>query len=265
MLGRITISASAPLKVHTYTAPEDGWNVNSHLIELPTQVLVVDAQYTLTYAGEVLSYAKTLGKPINRLYITHYHPDHLLGAAAFSAPIYALSEVNKKIEQVGDRIAAEEHEKMGSVVPLQAQRANYAVIPGMVTIDEITMESIHLRHAETEDALMIGFPDQAILITQDLIYNRVHAFFAERAFDSWSESLRACQKLSYGKLLPGHGDPGDLSLCDDTLQYLAVAREVLSVASDAVDLKRRMNAAFPDFGARVLLDHQMRFLFPSTL
>jgi len=38
--------------------------VNTHIIELPTQLLVVDAQYTLTFASEVVRYAETLEKPI---------------------------------------------------------------------------------------------------------------------------------------------------------------------------------------------------------
>ena len=44
--------------------------------------------------------------------------------------------------------------------------------------------------------------------------------------------------------------------------YLSVARAALSEARDAHDLKRRLIAAFPQFGGRALLDHQMRFLFP---
>src|SRR5262245_6441656 len=72
--------------IHTFTAPEHGWCVTSHVIELPSQLIVVDPQYTLPLAGEVVDYANDLKKPISRLYITHYHPDHLLGAAAFDAP-----------------------------------------------------------------------------------------------------------------------------------------------------------------------------------
>src|ERR1700728_1843016 len=111
MLGAITVTQADGLRIHTYTAPEEGWVVNTHVIELPTQLIVIDAQYTLTYAREVLGYAGTLGKPIARLYISHFHPDHLLGAAAFTDPIYALPEVRAKIDAVGDRVAAEEHEK----------------------------------------------------------------------------------------------------------------------------------------------------------
>ena len=117
MLGTISMTRSDGVGVHTYTAPQDGWCVNTHIFELARQLLVLDAQYMLKYAREVLGYATTLGKPITRLYISHYHPDHLLGAAAFSAPIYALPEVKAKIEAAGDRVAAEEHEKHGDLIP----------------------------------------------------------------------------------------------------------------------------------------------------
>ena len=113
MEGQIHITQTNGFRVHTFTAPERGWHVNSHIIEFPSQLLVVDAQYLLPYAREVVAYSQQLKKPLTRLYITHYHPDHLLGAAAFSAPIYALRQVIAKIKVVGDR---EEHEKFGDEV-----------------------------------------------------------------------------------------------------------------------------------------------------
>jgi glyoxylase-like metal-dependent hydrolase (beta-lactamase superfamily II) len=263
MLGKACITTSGGVRVHTYTAPEDGWHVNTHVIELPTQLIVIDAQYTLTYAGDVLGYAKNLGKPVTRLYVSHYHPDHLLGAVAFSVPMYALSEVELRIKAVGDRVAAEEHEKHGDVIPSRARRPDQIVKPGLETIDGIRFEFFLSQHAETENALMVGLPEQGILITQDLIYNQVHVFIGERAFESWAAALGKYRELPYGIVLPGHGAPGGPELYDAMLNYLSVAREALSQAEDAADLKGRLIAAFPEFGGRVLLDHQMRFLFPA--
>lgn len=101
MLGSITVTEREELKVHAYSAPEDGWAVNTHDIELADQLVVIDAQYTLVFANRVVAYAATLNRPISQLYVTHYHPDHLLGVAVFSTPIFGLSEV-AKIEQLGD-------------------------------------------------------------------------------------------------------------------------------------------------------------------
>jgi glyoxylase-like metal-dependent hydrolase (beta-lactamase superfamily II) len=263
VLGQIVLTRSGGLCIHTYTAPDDGWCVNSHIIETANCLIVVDAQYTLTYAREVAAYAAGVGKPITRLYITHYHPDHLLGAPAFSCPIYALASVAAKIDAVGHRIAAEEREKHGDAIPLRAERPSRIVAPGIETIDGVRFESLHLQHAETQDALMVGFPDHGVLITQDLIYNGVHVFIAERAFDGWATALQRVQALDYDTLLPGHGTPGGPELYGAMSHYLETAREALATAGSGAELKSRLIAAFPDHRAQVLLDHQMRFLFPN--
>lgn len=264
MLGEMTATqCGGGVRIHTYTAPEGGWRVNTHLIELPTQIIAVDGQYTLRYAREVVDYIRTLGKPLARLYVTHYHPDHLLGAAAFAAPLFALAEVKAKIGLVGDRVAAEEHAKLGDIIPERAERPSRIVAPGTEVIEGTPFEFLGLRHAETEDALMIGLPDHRVLITQDLIYNAVHVFIGERAFDSWGAALNSCRALPYNRILPGHGAPGGPELYDGMAHYLSVARAALSEASDPADLKRRLIAAFPEFAGRALLDHEMRFLFPA--
>src|SRR5208282_4707856 len=116
MLGTWAATRTELPIVHTFTAPEDGWLVTSHIIELPSQLLVVDAQYTLPFAREVARYAVGLGKPLTRLYVTHYHPDHLLGAAVFDTPLYTLASVADKIRVAGDRVAREEHEKIGNEI-----------------------------------------------------------------------------------------------------------------------------------------------------
>jgi len=263
MLGTITMSKHNEARVHTYTAPEDGWCVNTHIIELATQFLVVDAQYTLPYAREVLNYMRTLGKPISRLYVTHYHPDHLLGAVVFETPIYALAEVKAKIEAVGDRVAAEEHEKRGNIIAPHAERPTQVVGPGFETIDGVNLEFIRLQHAETENALMIALPDHGILITQDLVYHQVHVFVGEKAFDTWASAIREYRKRDFKQILPGHGAPGGPDLYDGMLHYLSVAREEFSKSQNGADLKRRLVAAFPDYGGLLMVDHEMHFLFPQ--
>lgn len=263
MLGEIALTRSGELCVHTYTAPDNGWCVNSHIVETANELVVVDAQYTLTYAREVVAYAAELGKPITRLYITHYHPDHLLGAPAFSCPIHALACVAAKIDAVGDRIAAEEHEKLGDLIPQCAERPSRIVAPGIEAIDGVRFEFLHLQHAETRDSLMVGFPDHGVLITQDLIYNRVHVFIGERAFDGWTAALQRTQALNYDTLLPGHGSPSGPELYGAMARYLETARDALSQSGSGAELKSRLIAAFPDYAGQVLLDHQMRFLFPK--
>src|SRR5277367_5627824 len=138
----------------------------SHIIELPSQLLVVDAQYTLPLACEVARYAAGLGKPLTRLYVTHYHPDHLLGAAVFDAPLYTLTSVADKIRVAGDRVAREEHEKVGDDIPTAARQPDRRIREGDEVVDGVRLQFRRLEGAETEDALTIALPDANAVIVQ---------------------------------------------------------------------------------------------------
>lgn len=261
MSGTWTISRRPSLSIHTFTAPEEGWLVNSHIVELPSQLLVIDSQYTLPFAGEVVSYAAKLNKPLTRLYVTHYHPDHLLGASAFNAPLCALSSVADKIAAVGDRVASEEHEKVGDDIPNRARRVDRLIEEGEEIIDGVRLTHLRLRSAETEDALVIGFPDARTVVVQDLVYNRVHPFFGERRFATWRAALSEYRKLPYDLVLPGHGMPGGVEIYDRMLDYIDIAEDALAKASGRVDFRRRLLERFPGHGGVKIADHQLRFLF----
>ncbi|MFF2128248.1 hypothetical protein ACFVW1_23145 [Streptomyces olivochromogenes] len=102
MHGTITVIGKDPVRIHSYTAPEDGLDVTTQLIETPSRIIAVDAQFVLAYADEVTAYAKGLGKPIDRLVVSHAHPDHYQGAARFGVPVHALPETTAEIVAMGE-------------------------------------------------------------------------------------------------------------------------------------------------------------------
>jgi glyoxylase-like metal-dependent hydrolase (beta-lactamase superfamily II) len=260
--GTWTLTRNIVAPIHTFTAPEEGWLVTSHIIELPTQLLVVDAQYTLPFAREVARYATGLKKPLTRLYVTHYHPDHLLGAAVFEAPLFTLERVAAKIGKVGDRVAREEHEKIGDDIPVTARQPDVRVPEGVEIIDGVRVEHLSVRGAETEDAMALALPDAGAIIVQDLVYDRSHLFLGERDFAGWRATLRQYRALPYDVVLPGHGLPGGKGLYDEMITYLDFAEEALKDSRDAGEFKRRLLDRFPTHGCHKVLDHQLRFLFP---
>jgi glyoxylase-like metal-dependent hydrolase (beta-lactamase superfamily II) len=170
MNGTWSVTRYTVAPIHTFTAPEDGWLVTSHIIELPTQLFVVDAQYRRSYARQVVRYASELRKPLSRLYVTHYHPDHLLGAVEFATPVFALHGVAEKIDAVGDRVAREEHEKVGDDIPKTARQVDRRIDEGDEIVDGVRIVHRHLHRAETDDALVTALPDARALIVQDLVY-----------------------------------------------------------------------------------------------
>src|SRR6266481_6711011 len=78
-MGAILVSEFGPVKIHSYLSPADGFQVNSQMIEGSTAVVIFDGQLLLPYADEVASYVQTLGKPVDRIILSHAHTDHWSG------------------------------------------------------------------------------------------------------------------------------------------------------------------------------------------
>jgi glyoxylase-like metal-dependent hydrolase (beta-lactamase superfamily II) len=212
MQGTITVTPAGAATIHTYTAPETGWRANSHIIELASQIVLFDAPLTEAYAREVLAVAGALGKPLTRLYISHAHPDHFASAALIDAPSYALAPVKELIDRSGDlRIQRGYACTPGHAgVPLPPSRpVDHAVAPrGEETLDGLRLRFEEIGQAETGAQLAIALPDDGVLITQDVLYNGVHLFLGEHAFDAWQTAITALEALPYETIIPGHGPPG---------------------------------------------------------
>ena len=264
MQGAISISDCGDVKVHTYSSPENGLTVNTHLIELPSQLIAIDAQYGLPYAAEVVGYARSLGKPLSRLYISHEHPDHFFGAATFDAPIYALAEVKAAIEAAGDTMAANNHANYGDFVPSKATKPDETVEPGEETIDGVRVEFRKVENAEAAANLTFALPDQGLIITQDLAYNQVHLFVADQRFGDWTSDLAEYEQLPYDTVLPGHGQPGGKEIYSQCREYLSAAKSLVAEATSADQLKAALIERFPTYHGELLLDVQNMYLFPPS-
>ena len=72
-MGAILVSQFGPVKIHSYLSPLDGFRVNTQMIEGPTAVIIFDGQLLLPYADEVASYVQTVGKPVDRIILSHAH------------------------------------------------------------------------------------------------------------------------------------------------------------------------------------------------
>jgi glyoxylase-like metal-dependent hydrolase (beta-lactamase superfamily II) len=267
MYGTITTTEASGLRIHTYTAPEHGWRANSHIIELPSQLVIFDAQLTPAYARDVTGVADSLGKPVTRLYVSHAHPDHFAGAGSVSAPSYALESVKYLIDASGDvRIERGYRCTPGHAIaePVLARPVDHVVEPGEEIIDGVRFSFTPVADAETTEQLTIGLPDAGILLAQDVVYHNVHLFIAEQAFASWAKALDTLEARPYHTILPGHGLPTDRSVYQRNRDYLRAARDALAATTGPDDLNLRLTAAFPDYGGTAMEGLQNFYLFPAA-
>lgn len=264
MLGTITKTIGKSVTIHTYTAPPAGTEVTTQLVELDDQILVVDTQYAIPFAAEAANYARTLGKPISRVYVTHAHPDHFFGSAEFGAPVYALQSVADEIAAAGESMRLGNKQLAGDVIPDELTFPTRTVSPGTETISGVAFDFREIAPAEAETTLVIGLPDESILIAQDIAYNNMHLFIAAGHLAEWDQAAKSLIDEGFTTILPGHGLPGGPEVLTFVRTYLEVAQPLLASATDGAALKKALVEAFPEAEGTMLLDIQNGYLFPAN-
>ena len=101
--GSMTVTEFKNSKIHSYQSPNLTGCVTTHIIETPERLILVDGQRSVIYGQEIRTYAESLGKPIDRMIISHLHPDHWFGAYQFrDVPVHSLKETQGEIDQLGE-------------------------------------------------------------------------------------------------------------------------------------------------------------------
>jgi len=255
MNGTVTVIDKSAVRIHSYMAPDDSLNVTTQLIETPARVIAVDAQYALAYADEVVAYARALGKPLDRVIITHAHPDHFHGAARFGAPVHALAAVRDQITAQGDG-----QDPSGTVIPVADVTPTVEITPGTEVVDGVRFVFEAHRGGEAADELVIKLPEQGVLVAQDLVYHATHLFLGNNDVAGW---VKAVDELAaapgYDTVLAGHGLPASPEVFDQLRAYLADAGELLG--DDGEAYKQAITARYPGFGGPFLIDIGNQYLF----
>ncbi|MEA2643215.1 MAG: hypothetical protein QOG08_241, partial [Chloroflexota bacterium] len=119
-MGAILVSQFGPVKIHSYLSPLDGFHVNTQMIDGPTAVVIFDGQLLLPYADEVASYVQALGKPVDRIILSHAHTDHWSGLQVLTerfpdARVFAL-------DGIADQLHARGQARLDSFRPIYGDR-----------------------------------------------------------------------------------------------------------------------------------------------
>lgn len=258
MNGTVTVLDKGEVRIHSYMAPEKSVNVTSQIIETPERLIVVDGQFLGPFADEAAEYARSLGKPIDRLVITHGHPDHYAAAARWGAPLVSLPEVRDAILARGDV-----HLPTGGVVPVADVTPDGSVRVGEEVVDGVLLTFEHVVGGEAHDQLLIALPDHGVLIAQDLVYHDVHLYFGERDIDGWQRAVSLlAQAEGYDTVLAGHGLPTTPAVFGELERYLADAAELLG--DDGAAYKAAITKRYPEYGGQFVIDIANRSLFPGA-
>lgn len=262
----VTIQELNGVTIHSLTAPETVFANSTHIFETENSLVALDTQFLLPNALDMRAYADELGKPIDRVFITHEHPDHFLGSEAFNdRPIYALQEVSDSIMQIGDAEVAEKQGDFGIEAIASTYVVPEIVEPGDIEIDGVYFILEKVLDAEAETQLVIRLPDHGVIAAGDIVYSGVHLILAGQP-ETWIPALQnlAATSDQYPIVLAGHGVPADPSVYEVNVQWLTKASELIATVNNAEDYRQGMIDAFPELGMVAAIDFAIPFLFPSN-
>jgi len=269
-MGAILVSQFGPVKIHSYLSPVDGLQVNTQMIEGPNAVVIFDGQLLLPYADEVASYVETLGKPVDRIILSHAHTDHWGGLQILTerfrdAHVFALDGIADQVRAGGparlDRLRRIYGDKAATKVTVPTE----TITEGPQLIDGVTYDFKRFVDGESDLQLAALLPEQKVLMAFDLVFSpNQHAFTGASHFDHWMvvlESLKALQ--GYDTILIGHDTPVGRSAIDSTITYVKRAKEIHAASADAKTYSENLKAAFPDLQQAGFVDLSASYLYAA--
>lgn len=267
-VGTVSILKNDQVTFHSYMSPEDGEMVCSQVIETENKLVVVDALLLRPYAEELRRYANSLGKPIDRVIITHYHPDHWFGLEFFGdVPIHSLQETIDEIEEVGNTYLEYKRQQHGDLIAASKVVPSNTISEGIENIDGLNYAFTKIADAEASLMLLIELPDLKTLVAQDLLYNGVHLYTGEKTskgeycYDGWIEILRNLQENEYDTILVGHGETADPTVFTKMIEYIEYAKQAFESASNGDELKEKLIEKYPTLRVTEMLDISNVFLY----
>ena len=223
---KIIVKKIGNIRIHTFISSYEKNNIANatHIIE-NERLVVIDAQFYKYYALKFRKYINGIGKPIERLYVSHRHPDHWFGlATAFQdVPVYALQETIDFIRKDGKASIEDHKAKMGDQIPDSLFIPQNVAKPGKEIIDGIEYVFKKVVDTEIDYMLTIKLPRLKIQIVQDLIYSGTHLYLTKH-IRKWAGLLQKMLLSDDDLFLPGHGLPADKAEIAQNLKYLLAAQ-----------------------------------------
>lgn len=243
-------SAPAGPTVKSYTASEQGFLVGSYAVVDGGEILLIDTQLIKPEVEKFIQMVKGLEGTVTTIYITHPHPDHVMGAewllAAFpDARLVAARPTVDVLAASADQTLAFMKSKDYFGGALKDVLADRAVVPEALAGDTLKVGATELKvlsyaDAEAKTHHPVFEPKTGSLFTGDLAYNNVHAWLKDTPPARWITALEDLKKLGVKEVYPGHGEPGGPEILDATLAYLRDFEQAVRASKNQKELVARV-------------------------
>ena len=254
------------LATKVFFSDESGFEVASVIVTGKTDVVLIDAQWTLSNAHRVIAEILETGKYLKTIYITHAHPDHYFGlgtiAEAFpKARVVALPSVANVINK--QFFGKMEHwEKVIGVINVPRKTAKIeSLTENYLELEGQRIEIIPDVMGDMKYNTVVWIPSIKTLYGSDVLFNQAHPFTCELTAEErqqWIRDIERMEKMNAEVIIPGHQKPGmpfDSSSFDFTKEYLVTTEEELARTKDVAGFYYAMVKHFPE--ANLFISNEM--------
>jgi glyoxylase-like metal-dependent hydrolase (beta-lactamase superfamily II) len=241
---------------NVYVIPDQRVNVipNIAIIVGRDGVLVVDTGMGPRNAETVLDEVKKItSKPVAYLTITHFHPEHGMGAQAFPAGTIVIYPTAQKAELL-EKGAAMINQFSGVspgiadlLKPVKIRMPNVTFSEeAEIDLGDFPVRLIHWGASHTRGDEFVFLPKQSIVFGGDVVVNRFFPIMADSdsSGTNWIEILGRLEKLHPAIVVPGHGEIGDVGLITAMRDYLVFVRDrvqqMKSQGSSVVEVENKL-------------------------
>lgn len=257
--------------VHTYQSRQDPYFTSSYFFETERGVVLVDTQIFYSAAQELWDEIQT--KTSGNLFAiinTHAHPDHYFGNMLFrkhapEAAIITSANVLADMYATSAQRVAKTRKEWGDEVPSNPADLVYPdlTFDGKLTLsfNNLTLELKEYGPAEAPVQVVGWIPEHRALITADILQNKQHHYFSDRALSSWYRILHEFSDIDPLFVLTGHQGIAKADLINETkhwqVTFLGLMSEVVPHHRDPESIEQL------DQSTRRHIVEEMRRQFPD--
>lgn len=255
-------------------APANGGAIaNIIIIATPAGTVLCDCGPSLTYARALRKVAEDLtGKPVVRAYVTHLHPDHGMGIAAFDPRIVAaLPGTIEALAREGRGYSDAMYRLLNDWM-----RGTELVLPGRTITagrEDFSGRALKLLALSGHSGADLALVDErsGLLIGGDLVFHNRAPSTPTADLPAWRVSLDRLSAEPHGGLIPGHGpyDPDGRAAIAQTRDWIDWLEETLTQAvRSGLDMVEAGELPIPNrfatmAAARYELQRSVSHLYPG--
>ncbi|WP_089604515.1 Vmh family MBL fold metallo-hydrolase [Acinetobacter piscicola] len=271
LVSSIALSASAfaaELSYKVYNPQTQAiFPVTSTLITGEKDAVLVDAQFSVNDAKNLVKIIQDSGKSLKYIVITAGDPDYYFGleplVQAFpDAKVIATPEVVKHIQATKEGKFAYWGPILKSGAPSQI------IVPNVIEDKSIELEGERIEiKAPGKYASYLWVPSNRTILGGVGLSSGIHLWTADtqskEARDEWKKVLKQMNRLRPSAVIPGHyiGDiPTGTQAIDFTYHYLADVDKVLKDHKDSASVIAKLKEKYPNFADESSLELSSKVL-----